>query len=650
MTKIIYFDICAVLVIAPVIIAMFTKRMNRGRTNRWFIVLCATVMYTALTDIWAVSLDLAGPGAVGLKYMAHTAYLLGRSWVTPVCVAYLFARIGLWNRNRHYKRTVNLFLIPAFIASFEILFINPFFHEVFYISNPGDAYTRGPLITIIYGISVMYALVGFALMVKYRDILGASKVMFLVAVFSISIFATFIQFIFPWLIIECFAIALSALIVAFGVQAPEERLYGRSGLYKLSAFTSDMRLLKQIKTPVNVVIFNISNFVSVRDMLGYDVHKKCMDDICKSLFKLRRDLKLDLEFYYGGSGRFYATLCDDENEQIMTVAQAINSELLLEFMVDDVEIKYLATVCVVRCPEDIDNVEDLISFADMLKKFDYTGEVRYAEKLYDRKEFEIRHNIEMIIDRAIASDNLSLVYQPIYSLEKERYVAAEAFLRLKDPEYGNIPPEIVIKEAEKCGAIHAITTFLFDKLCHFVSGPEFLQLNLDWVELNLSPMQCMWTDLSTVILSTMENYHVNPSQICLNVVDTESVQFYARMKDNLSVLNDAGIRLFMDDFGAGVFEMERITALPLSGIKLDRQFLKMSVSEDTIMILKNSIQMIRDMNLSVVAVGVEDLSTRRRLIELGCKYQQGYYYTKPLDKTEFIRFVLGISDMITDRW
>lgn len=650
MNKIIYFDICAVFVIVPVIIAMITKRMNRGRTNRWFFVLCGTVMYTALADRWAVYLDITGPGNVGLKYVAHTIYLLGRSWVTPTFVAYLFARIGLWNRNKRYKRDVLIFLIPAFIASFEILLINPFFHEVFYIAPGDNAYTRGPLIGIIYGLSVLYAIVGLVLIIKYSSLLGTSKSMFLLSVFSISLLATAIQFIFPWLIIECFAISVSTLIIALGVQDPEERLYGRTGIYKLSAFTSDMRLWQQIKTPVNVVVINISNFVSVRNMLGYEVHRKCMDYICKDLFMLRKNLRLDLEFYYAGNGQFFATLCDDEEDRIMTVAQAINAGLLHEFTIDDVEIKYLATVCVVRWPEDIDNIEDIIAFADELKKFDYIGEVRYAEKLYDRKEYEIRHNIEKIIDRAIACDNLSLVYQPIYSIEKERYVAAEAFLRLKDPEYGYIPPEIVIKEAEKCGAIHAITTYLFETLCSFVSGPEFLQLNLDWIEINLSPMQCMWTDLATVLLSTMESHHVDPSRICLNIVDTENIQFYARMKDNLTLLSDAGIRLYMDDFGAGVFEMERITSLPLSGIKLDRQFLKISVSEDTIMILKNSIQMIRDMNLDVVAVGVEDLSTRRRLIELGCKYQQGYYYTRPLDKTEFIRFVLGISDLITDRW
>ena len=73
---------------------------------------------------------------------------------------------------------------------------------------------------------------------------------------------------------------------------------------------------------------------------------------------------------------------------------------------------------------------------------------------------------------------------------------------------------------------------------------------------------------------------------------------------------------------------------------------KFGIDEDNIAILKNSINMVRDMGIRVVAVGVENLITRRRLIELNCMYQQGYYYSKPLEKREFVRFVLGITDMI----
>ena len=636
--------------IVPVILAMINKRMNRGRTNRWFFVACGTILYTALTDIWAVGLDICGPGNVALKYTAHTAYLLGRSFVTPNCVAYLFARAGLWNRRKSYRRVLLLFFAPASIVGAIILFVNPFVHCIFSISPTDDVYTRESLMLVLYVVSLLYAFAGILLIARCRDMLGASRVRYLISVFSISLAATFIQFLFPQFIIECFALSVSALIIALAIQAPEERLYGRTGLYKISAFADDMRVYQQIRTPVNLVVFTISNFLSVRDMLGYDYHARCMDDICRSLFNLRRQLKLDLEFYYAGDGQFGITLCDDAEEKIMTVAQAVNSGFLHEFAVDDVEIKFLVNVCVVRCPEDINNIEDLLAFMTSLKKLDYTAEVRYAEKLYNKNEYEIKRNIAAIIENSIANDTLTLAYQPIYSVTKERYIAAEAFLRLKDPEYGYIPPDVVIKEAERSGDIHAITTYLFEKVCQFVSGPEFLQLNLEWIEINMSPMQCMWTDLTTVLLSTMESYHVNPGHICLNVVDTANVQFYDRMQENLNILKDSGIRLFMDDFGAGVFEMERITSLPLSGIKLDKEFLKMSGSEETIMILANSIRMILDMNLDVVAVGVEDLSTRRRLVELGCVHQQGYYYAKPLDKKEFIRSVLSISGLITDRW
>lgn len=648
MTKIIYFDICAVFVIVPVIVAMIVKRMNRGRTNRWFLAACGTVLFTALTDIWAVALDIGGPGNAILKYCAHTAYMLGHSFVAPICVAYILARMGFWDRNHRVKFWA--FMSPAILSGLLLITLNPVRKYFFEINPNGDVYTRGSALLLLYFISFLYVIAAVVALINNMSLIEIRKAFCLLAGLLISVTATVVQYLYPYIIIECFALTIAMLIAALGVQDPEGRLYGRTGLYRLNAFKYDMGICQHNKTPVDVVVFTISNFLSVRDMLGYEYHNRCMNVICEKLFNIGKHYRLEMSFYYGGDGQFFVTIADDQDENVLMIAQAINAQFSDEITVDDIEIKFLTNVCVVRCPEDIVSVEDFIAFSGDLKKLDYTADVRYAEKLFDKKNFEIKQNIETIIERAISNDTLDLVYQPIYSVDKERFVAAEAFLRLKDPEYGNIPPEVVIREAERSGDIHAITTYLFDKVCQFVSGPEFLQLNLEWIELNMSPMQCMWTDLPLVLLSTIENYHVNPGHISLNIVDTENVQFYEKMKSNLITLRDAGIRLFMDDFGAGVFEMERITLLPLSGIKLDRQFLKMSVSEETIAILRNSVQMICDMGLDVVAVGVEDLSTRRRLVELGCMYQQGYYYSRPLDKKEFIRNVLGISDLITNRW
>ena len=564
MTKNIYFDVCAVFIVGLVMFSMIKRHMNRGRTNKWFLIFAGITLYTAVADIAAVLLDLSGAGHIAWKYVAHSAYLVGRSLITMCGVGYLFAKVGEWDRIRRDKTQRVLYVIPALLSLTFVLLINPFWHCMFYIDSNGQ-YCRGPLMVILYLLSLLYVVFGYVVMLKHKDVLGNKKTVYFLSVFSIGLSATLIQFFYPFLIVEMFSMALCALIVALGVQAPEERLYAKTGLFNFSAFIEDMNLAYQTGSEVNMVIFAITNFDTLKEMLGFEFFNECIMRIAKSLYSLRKDLKLDLELYYLGQGVFSTVLFSEDIDSVMQAAHAINAALLPDFMLNQLEIRFVSNVCVVRFPEDIENTTDLISFGEDLISIDYTGEVRYAEKLFNKREYEIRRNIEDIVNRAISEKSLYFVYQPIYSVEQERYVAAEAFMRLKDPKYGEIPPELVIREAEKSSLIHGITTYLFEELCEFVSGPQFLQLNLDWIEINFSPVQCMWTDLVTVLLSTMRGYHVSPDRIRLNVIDVENFQSFSRMSDNLNALVQSGVKVFMDDFGAGVFEIERLTGLPLTG-------------------------------------------------------------------------------------
>lgn len=645
MTKLIFFDIAAVFVLLPIIPAMIRKYMNNGTVNRWFFAFIGIQIFTAISDVIAVELDILGPGNVALKYIAHTAYLVGRSFVAPMGVAFLLARVGFWYRFKNYYRAVLVYFSAALIPSVLLLFVNPFYHVMFYLAE-GDVYTRGALMTVMYVVSFLYAIPGYYTLAHYVNVLGRRKVTYITIVFSLALLATAFQFFYPAIIIENFMMSIASLIIALGIQAPEERLYGRTAFYKTSAFTEDMAMSRVMDIPVNLIIIAVSNFDTIKEMIGYDAIVRSIEYISSRLDGIRKMAKTDIDFYYLGSGEFVCTLINDKNNKVLEAAHNINELLQKDFSVGEINVKFLSNICVAYYPKDISNAADIIPFTERLKHYDYTGEVRYAEKIFSKREYDIRRNIDEVIDRAITDGTLTLVYQPVYSVEKERYIAIEAFLRVRDPFYGDIEPEIFIKEAERSGAIHGITTYLFEEICKFISGPEFMQLNIKWIELNLSPIQCMWTDLVSVVTSLISSYDIDPSKVCFNIVDDENVQYFSKMYENLEALHKAGITLYMDDFGAGVFEIERIAKLPLNGIKLDRQFVKMGVETDSVLILKNSVNMIKDMGLDVVAVGVENLSLRRRLVEMGCVHQQGYYYTAPKDKRELIRFMVGLPGVM----
>ena len=169
---------------------------------------------------------------------------------------------------------------------------------------------------------------------------------------------------------------------------------------------------------------------------------------------------------------------------------------------------------------------------------------------------------------------------------------------------------------------------------------EFLLLGFEYVEINLSPVQCMWSELLTVLLSTIRNYNVQPKNICFNITDVDSQDSFEKMKDNIDALAQVGFVIFMDDFGAGIFEVQRIARMPLTGIKFDRAFVKEGLKEGNSVVFEGSLKMIEDLGLETVAVGVENEEMEKRLTDLNCEYLQGYQYCRPLEKKELIRFIL----------
>ncbi|MBO4904042.1 MAG: EAL domain-containing protein, partial [Lachnospiraceae bacterium] len=314
--------------------------------------------------------------------------------------------------------------------------------------------------------------------------------------------------------------------------------------------------------------------------------------------------------------------------------------LAREVEIGEMSVKVMNNVCFIAFPSDIDDPKFMFSFDGRLEMESYTGELRYAEKLFDKKRFELRHDIAKVIERAFSDDLFYLEFQPVYSAKEQRYVRAEAFLRLNDPDFGQIKPDLLISEAERLNSIHAITTYVIEEACRFVSMPEFLLMGLEFIEINLSPVQCIWSDLLTVLLSTLKSYNVQPKNICFNITDVDGKDMFEKMRDNIDALAQVGFVIYMDDFGAGIFEVERIAQMPLSGIKLDRSFVREGLKADSSVVFEGSLRMIEDLEIDPVAVGVEDEKMKDRLENLGCNYMQGYYFSRPLSKSDLIRFIL----------
>lgn len=323
-------------------------------------------------------------------------------------------------------------------------------------------------------------------------------------------------------------------------------------------------------------------------------------------------------------------------------ASLINDALHQTLKIDKFDLNLIPYVCLAKCPEDIDNFQSLISFGtDFHEKLPYNGEVIHADGSTVKRMVSLLTGMDSIIERALANHGFHVYYQPIYSIEKKRFVSAEALLRLIDEKEGFISPEIFIPAAEKSGAIHKIGDYVLTEVFQFIASSEYKKLGLEYIEINLSVSQCMHHGLADSILESMSRYGVSSNQVNLEITESAASYDQSVMSENLEQLSAAGLTFSLDDYGTGYSNMYRIAALPLKIVKLDKTFVNNQNSKMWT-ILQNTVRMIKDLNMEIVVEGIETEEMVKKFSDLKCDFIQGYFFSKPIPQREFVEFI--------DRW
>ena len=146
-------------------------------------------------------------------------------------------------------------------------------------------------------------------------------------------------------------------------------------------------------------------------------------------------------------------------------------------------------------------------------------------------------------------------------------------------------------------------------------------------------------DIAEEVMEILNKYKIHPGQINLEITETAASNSQKIMMKNLNKLNRVGIGLSLDDFGTGYSNMNRIASLPFNIVKLDKSFANNDKNPKLLIVLENMINMIKSMNMKIVVEGIETEDLVKQFSDLECEYIQGYYYSKPLPKEDFIEFI-----------
>ncbi|MCP3868459.1 MAG: EAL domain-containing protein [Gammaproteobacteria bacterium] len=341
-----------------------------------------------------------------------------------------------------------------------------------------------------------------------------------------------------------------------------------------------------------------------------------------------------------GSDHFVVTLEDlGYLEAAEQVAAKIVSKLREPFMLDNQMAEVAANIGISHFPRDGKDPEELLKRAYTAIPGKFEGSTGRYE-VYSRQRHEridLKRFIERGLIQALKNDELVLHYQPQIEIATGAIIAAEALLRWRDGTGKSIPPATFIPVAEECGLIHEIGEWVFNESCEQLKrwqgqGADHLRLSI-----NLSPIQLQRLDLISNYLATIDANHLDPRHIELEITEGTFIEHTDSASSMLRQLQTMGGSIAVDDFGTGYSSFSNLKQLPVNRLKIDRSLVSDLVAfQDDAIILRTIVSMAHELNLEVVAEGVETQEQADLLKQENCDLIQGYLISRPLPADSFM--------------
>ncbi len=387
---------------------------------------------------------------------------------------------------------------------------------------------------------------------------------------------------------------------------------------------------------VALMFIDLDNFKDINDTLGHDVGDELLKQVANRLQQVMRDI--DTVARLGGD-EFTAILSECNEQMAHLVARRIIDELCASFNIHDRQLFVSASVGVAFYPEDGKDSVALLKAAD-------SAMYRAKELGRNRVEFFLpdlhvrllrRATMESALRAALNQNRLRLVFQPKFSAGKNRQLlGAEALLRWRDPELGDIPPGEFIPISEACGLIVEVTRKVQELLFSHLAIWLKLGLNPPTIAFNCSPRIMREAGAGAEIIRMAKDMDIPPALLGVEITEDALLESSSAVIDNLAELHGHGIQISVDDFGTGYSSLSYLKRLPISELKIDKSFVDgLGQDSDDEGITMAILSLTSTLNLRSVAEGVETEVQRIWLEKHGCDALQGYFLARPMEAAAF---------------
>lgn len=395
------------------------------------------------------------------------------------------------------------------------------------------------------------------------------------------------------------------------------------------------------KEKLALIYFDVDRFKNINDSFGHPLGDELLVKVVERVAGVID--KADTFARLGGDE--FVILVENmlDTESIGFLARSILEAFDHPFLLDSgPEVLVSVSVGISIFPEDASDATNLLMNADASM---YTSKSLggnqyqfYNKALTD----EVRKKLKMeaLLRKAIENNELSLHYQPKFSLKSKKVSGVEALLRWHSAEIGFVSPAEFIPLSEETGLIHKISDWVYEKAIEQARDWVAQDIRFNHIAVNISVLQIEKGGLPEKLSQLLTFYNVPANAIELEITESVFVHNQDHVLDQLTQLRNLGFKISIDDFGTGYSSLSYLKKLPIDILKIDSSFvMDIPDDKDDMAITRTVIAMGKAMGLDLVAEGAETQQQVEFLTTEGCQFVQGYFFSRPLPPQQCLEFI-----------
>ncbi len=584
---------------------------------------------------------------LGIQYYSQTPLLLNHViqvlyfLSVPLIPTFIFLYVisVIWERLPKLNSFMKLMILPN-ILYFLYVLTNPLTNLIYTFNENGE-FILGEGVIYIYLFSNIYILSIIAAIFIGRKRINKDIKRVLLVFPIVIVAAQFVQLLYPHVILTGAAATTALLIVYLFFQNNLMYIDPLTGVKNRKAFTKDINMHIMNKNQLEVILISMDDFKDVNDNYGHIIGDTILKLISETLVKIAHYCEV---YRFSGDEFVVIIVKDSENNIKEEILQIFEKRITI----DNNQLDLSASFSCVNFPEHAATLIEIVQVLEYgIKQSKGQGKGKMIESSASTVESILRKNkIKDFIKKASLEHNFNVQFQPIYALNKDKFTAAEALLRLKSDDFGAISPLEFIPIAEEVGLMQQLNYFVIENVCKFINNLKTRDVDFEFISLNMSYSQIMDKALISKLNALLLHYGVESRHIHIEITESMFIDQIEVANEILEKLVAEGYKLCLDDFGTGYSNITNVISFPVSIIKLDKSMVHKSLMvEKNLVVTQGISKSFNNVGFEILTEGIETKEHLEIAKQFLSNYIQGYFFARPMPYEEAIKYI-GKSKLI----